>query len=114
MNETVQDGVGIGRIADYFVPSVYWKLGVEIGKKLRPRVVLMDIRMQGRSRYEAVRLMRRDPAFAESTTIAVTGYGQEEERRKTEEAGFDYHFTKPIDMNMLMNLIEDKKMDVVK
>jgi CheY-like chemotaxis protein len=49
------------------------------------------------SGYEVARELRRDPAFAETMLIALTGYGQAEDRRKSKSAGFDHHLAKPID-----------------
>jgi PAS domain S-box-containing protein len=62
-----------------------------------PQVILLDIGLPGMSGYEVARELRRDPAFAETTFIALTGYGQAEDRRKSKSAGFDHHLTKPID-----------------
>jgi PAS domain S-box-containing protein len=62
-----------------------------------PQVILLDIGLPGMSGYEVARELRRDPAFAETMLIALTGYGQAEDRRKSKSAGFDHHLTKPID-----------------
>jgi len=66
-------------------------------RSFNPQVLLLDIGLPGMSGYEVARELRRDPAFAETTLIALTGYGQAEDRRKSKSAGFDHHLTKPID-----------------
>ena len=66
-------------------------------RAFQPRVILLDIGLPGMSGYEVARELRRDPAFAETMLIALTGYGQAEDRRKSKSAGFDHHLTKPID-----------------
>jgi CheY-like chemotaxis protein len=51
-------------------------------------------------------MLRQDPALAAARLIAVSGYGQEEDRRSSREAGFDLHLTKPIDFAELQSLLE--------
>ena len=50
--------------------------------------------------------LRRDPATASARLIAVTGYGREEDRRKSKEAGFDLHLTKPVDPGQLRRVLQ--------
>ena len=64
----------------------------------KPNVVLLDIGLPDMDGYELARQLRTDPALAEMTIIAVTGYGQEEDRRRSEEAGFNHHLVKPVDV----------------
>ncbi len=71
----------------------------------RPKVVLMDIGMPGMNGYEAARRIREQPQFDGIKLIALTGWGQEEDRRLSRECGFDYHLTKPVDFMMLKELI---------
>jgi CheY-like chemotaxis protein len=66
-------------------------------RTFNPKVILLDIGLPGMSGYEVARELRRDPAFSETTLIALTGYGQAEDRRRSKTAGFDHHLTKPID-----------------
>jgi len=62
-----------------------------------PDVVFLDIGMPGRSGYDVARSLRSS-AGAELTLVAITGWGQAEDRRRTAEAGFDHHLVKPADM----------------
>jgi CheY-like chemotaxis protein len=70
-----------------------------------PEIVLLDIGMPKMSGYEVARRIRA--ARGDSVMIvAITGWGQEDDRRRAREAGFDHHFTKPVDYEALLELIE--------
>jgi len=56
--------------------------------------------------YEVAAAPRREPVTAAASLMAVTGYGQEEDRRRSQAAGFDLHLTKPIDPDELLRLLE--------
>jgi signal transduction histidine kinase/DNA-binding NarL/FixJ family response regulator len=71
--------------------------GVEAARQFHPEVVLCDLGLPGMNGYEVAAQLRRDPSMAEVKLIAVTGYGREEDRRRSKEAGFDLHLTKPVD-----------------
>jgi PAS domain S-box-containing protein len=75
-----------------------------IGARERPRVVLLDIGLPGMDGYEVCRQMRRN-GLEESLIVALTGFGQEEDKLKSKEAGFDGHLVKPGDPNELMKLV---------
>lgn len=70
-----------------------------------PAVVLLDIGMPGMDGYEVARRIRQQPAGRDVLLIALTGWGQEDDRRRTAEAGFDHHLLKPADMASLKTLI---------
>jgi len=71
----------------------------------RPDVVLLDIGLPGLNGYEVCRRLRREPWGKHVVVIALTGWGQEEDRRKSQEAGFDGHLVKPVDYNALLELL---------
>ena len=70
----------------------------------RPEVVLLDIGMPKLSGYEVARRIR-DARGGDVLIVAITGWGQEEDRRRAREAGFDHHFTKPVDYQALLDVI---------
>jgi CheY-like chemotaxis protein len=70
-----------------------------------PTVMILDVGMPGLDGHEVARRVRRDPALRDVKLIALTGWGQEEDRRRTREAGFDHHFVKPIDFEALKALL---------
>jgi CheY-like chemotaxis protein len=80
--------------------------GVRQAASLEPDAVLLDIGMPKLDGYEACRLIREQAAGRRVTLIALTGFGQEQDRRRAEDAGFDAHFVKPIDLATLMQRIE--------
>jgi len=77
---------------------------LELLPSYRPTVVLLDIGMPGMDGYEVARRIRQMPAGRDLMLIALTGWGQEEDRRRTNQAGFDHHLLKPADMATLETL----------
>ncbi len=72
---------------------------------VRPAVVLLDIGMPGMDGYEVARRVRLRPEWREVVLVALTGWGQEEDRRRSREAGFDHHLVKPVDPPALEALL---------
>ena len=83
---------------------------VEAAGRYRPDVVLLDIGMPKLNGFEACRRLRSEPWGKDMLLVAVTGWGQEEDRRRTAEAGFDAHFTKPVDFASVMALIGQRRL----
>jgi two-component system CheB/CheR fusion protein len=71
----------------------------------RPAVVLLDIDMPDMDGYEVARRIREQPTSQDMTLIALTGWGQETDRTRSEFAGFDHHLIKPADINALETLL---------
>jgi signal transduction histidine kinase/DNA-binding response OmpR family regulator len=71
----------------------------------RPEIVLLDIGLPGMDGYEVAQSIRALPDTEGLILIAMSGYGQEEDRRRSSEAGFNYHLTKPVDLAALFQLI---------
>jgi CheY-like chemotaxis protein len=71
----------------------------------RPEVVLMDIGMPGMDGYEVARRIRQQPHLEDMPLIAITGWGQDEDRDRAQAAGFDHHLTKPVDITVLSALL---------
>jgi DNA-binding response OmpR family regulator len=74
-----------------------------------PDVVLLDIGLPDLSGHELARRLRAESWGAGLQLIAITGWGQEDDRRKSREAGFDHHLTKPVDPEQLISLIARSK-----
>jgi len=81
------------------------KSALESMKAFRPEVVLLDLGMPGMNGLEVARVMREDPELKGITLVALTGWGQREDRRRTHEAGFDYHLVKPADLSALQTIL---------
>jgi PAS domain S-box-containing protein len=71
-----------------------------------PEIVLLDIGMPGMDGYEVARWVRSKPHLSGLTLVAVTGWGQEHDRRMAQEAGFDHHLTKPVEPSTLLAIID--------
>jgi signal transduction histidine kinase len=81
------------------------KAAVQSAAEFRPDLVLLDIGMPGMNGYEACASMRLQPNGDAMHIVAVTGWGQPADVRRSENAGFDRHFVKPIELGALMDLI---------
>ena len=81
------------------------KSAIEIAESFRPDVLLLDIGMPELNGYEVARRVRALPWGADTTLVALTGWGQEDDRRRSQEAGFDAHLVKPVDHAQLMELL---------
>jgi CheY-like chemotaxis protein len=71
----------------------------------RPDIALLDIGMPDLSGYEVAQSLRREPWAAKATFIALTGWGQDSDRQRALDAGFDHHLIKPVDPDKLAELI---------
>jgi CheY-like chemotaxis protein len=78
---------------------------LERARQRRPDVALLDIGLPEMDGNELARRLRADPQTRAIALVAVTGYGQEQDRRAAFEAGFDHHLVKPVDMDELTRLL---------
>ena len=74
-------------------------------EEYRPQVVLLDIGLPELDGYEVCRRIRAQPWGRDIVLVALTGWGQEEDRRESKEAGFDHHLVKPVAYEALMSLL---------
>ena len=75
----------------------------------RPHVILLDIGLPNLNGYEACRRIREQAWTQDLLIIAMTGWGQAGDRRKSADAGFDNHCVKPVDHAVLMNLLNQPR-----
>ena len=83
---------------------------LELAHKLKPDVVILDIGLPVMDGYQVASQLRRENQFQNTMVIAVTGYGQEEDRRRSREAGFDHHLVKPINHEDLLLILSKRKL----
>ena len=76
-----------------------------VAPSYRPEIVILDIGLPGISGYEVARRLRERPEFVDVLLVAMTGYGQDEDRRRSQGAGLDHHLTKPANPAALQKLI---------
>jgi two-component system CheB/CheR fusion protein len=79
---------------------------IEVAKEFRPDVILLDVRMPGMNGYDVVRQLRGSNGFEQATIVALSGYGTDEDRRRSLQAGFDAHIVKPIDKDALVRILQ--------
>ena len=79
---------------------------VRAAESFQPDVVFLDLGMPGMDGFEAARRIRRLPAGATTVLIALTGWGQDRDRQRTSEAGFDAHLVKPVDPLSMRSFLE--------
>jgi PAS domain S-box-containing protein len=83
---------------------------VRAASDFRPHVALLDIGMPKMNGYEAASAIRQQPWGHEVVLVAVTGWGQDEDKRRSKEAGFDHHMVKPVDPYAVMKQLADWKL----
>jgi CheY-like chemotaxis protein len=80
---------------------------IEMAADFRPHVALMDLGMPKLDGYEAARHIRQQPWGKDLVLVALTGWGQDEDKQRTREAGFDHHLVKPADPAALQRLLAE-------
>jgi CheY-like chemotaxis protein len=80
---------------------------LDVAEKFRPDIVLLDIGMPKLDGYEAARQIRSQPWGEGMTLVALTGWGQEQDRQRSAAAGFDRHCVKPVDVGVLRDLLDE-------
>ncbi len=80
---------------------------LEAVRAFRPDIALVDIGMPGMDGLEVARRLREDAMLQNLTLVAVTGWGQDDDRRRCRDAGFDYHLVKPVDLARLQALLAE-------
>jgi signal transduction histidine kinase/ActR/RegA family two-component response regulator len=83
--------------------------GVEAARQFRPQVLLLDIGLPGFDGFEVVRILRAEAAFTHAIFVAISGYAQEEDRRRCLASGFDHQISKPFDLSELIETIRSGK-----
>ncbi|OAI42277.1 hypothetical protein AYO40_00090 [Planctomycetaceae bacterium SCGC AG-212-D15] len=78
---------------------------LKIAQAERPHMIFLDLGMPGMDGYQVARRLRRLPEFQQVLLVALTGWGQEEDQRRSREAGFDLHLVKPVEPDELKELL---------
>lgn len=80
---------------------------VQAAREFLPHIVLLDIGLPKLNGYEVAQRIRQEPWGQKMFLVAVTGWGQDDDKRKAKDAGFDQHLVKPVDPTLLMNLLAE-------
>jgi CheY-like chemotaxis protein len=83
-------------------------MAVRMGADLQPDVILLDISMPGMNGYETCRQLRANPRSARAFIVALTGWGQDQDKQHAQKSGFDAHLTKPADLDLLAKLLAER------
>ncbi len=107
-NAVAADGLGrlLALVYGQDVRVVYdGPSALDMAGSFQPEVVLLDLGMAVMDGYEVAKLLRERPECAGTLIVAVTGWGQEEDRRRSREVGFDLHLVKPVNSDALRGLL---------
>lgn len=112
VDDNVDSACGLGRLLKsrgYIVDVTHdGQTAIERARTFGPAAVLLDIGMPGMDGYEVARRLRRDPHCAVSLIVALTGYGQAEDRARAQASGFDVHLIKPVNLEALLSLLQQR------
>ncbi len=116
-DDNVDSARSLGRLLELYgndVSTAHNGLqAVEAAEAFQPEVILLDIAMPELNGYEACLRIRELPWGKNAILVAMTGYGQDEDKRQSHEAGFDLHLVKPVDMGAIKKLLSSLKAEMV-
>jgi signal transduction histidine kinase/ActR/RegA family two-component response regulator len=109
----VDDNHDVADSTAMLLRAVGWKVhlaydgeeAIRSARTLHPDAILLDIGLPGVDGYQVAERIRAEPGNRAPLIVAVSGYGQEEHRRRSQQAGFDHHVVKPIDPTVLTQLL---------
>jgi PAS domain S-box-containing protein len=78
---------------------------LDTARTFKPEVLLLDIGLPGMDGYEVAKRLRREPSLNGVVLIALTGWGDEDNKRQSREAGFDFHLTKPVELSAIESIL---------
>ncbi|HUR90967.1 MAG TPA: PAS domain S-box protein [Ramlibacter sp.] len=108
--DSADTSTAILRLLGNEVESAYSGSGaVELAKHFRPNVVLLDIAMPDMDGFETLKRLRGTPGLERIFAIAMTGYGTQDDKKRTLGAGFDAHLTKPVELDALVSLLNSAR-----
>ena len=94
----------MGHEVDYAINGY---AALEAARRFKPQVIILDLGLPGMDGFELCRKLKKDEALKTVRVIAVTGYGQEEYRARSREAGCEAHLVKPVSPGVLQAIIEE-------
>ena len=82
---------------------------LDVAEDYCPEVILLDLGLPGINGFEVAKQMRLSPVLAGTTIVAITGFGTDNDRRLSKDAGFDYHLVKPVELTALSQLLRSSR-----
>ncbi|WP_456239078.1 hybrid sensor histidine kinase/response regulator [Ramlibacter alkalitolerans] len=83
--------------------------GIQVAQRFRPHMVLLDLAMPGMDGYEVRRRLIAEADASATYLVAMTGFGNEDDKKRTRDAGFDAHLTKPVELDALIALLNEAR-----
>jgi CheY-like chemotaxis protein len=112
VDDNVDTATGLARLLTrrgYIVQVAYdGNSALAAARKLSPAIILLDIGLPGIDGYDVARHLREDPRCSNALVIALSGYGQDEDRRRSRAAGFDHHLVKPVSFDEVRTLLAQR------
>ncbi|MGV3570934.1 MAG: PAS domain S-box protein [Ramlibacter sp.] len=104
--DSADSATDVLRLLGNQVESAYdGEAGIQAARRFRPHMILLDLAMPGVDGYEARKRLLQDGGHEDAFFVAMTGYGNEEDKKRTQAAGFDAHLTKPVELDALVTLL---------
>ena len=108
--DSADSATDVLRLLGNHVETAYdGRTGIAKAARLRPHVILLDLAMPGMDGFEARRALRDQPGSSQAFLVAMTGFGNEEDKRRTRDAGFDAHLIKPVELDALVALLNEAR-----
>lgn len=107
--DSADSATDVLRLLGNHVESAYdGEGGIAVAMRLQPHMILLDLAMPGMDGFEARKRLREGPA-QQAYLVAMTGFGNDEDKRRTRAAGFDAHLTKPVALDALVTLLNEAR-----
>jgi CheY-like chemotaxis protein len=107
--DSADSATDVLRLLGNQVESAYdGEAGIAVASRLRPHMILLDLAMPGMDGFEARRRLLASES-RDAFLVAMTGFGNEEDKRRTRAAGFDAHLTKPVELDALVSLLNEAR-----
>jgi PAS domain S-box-containing protein len=108
--DSADSATSIVRLLGYKVETAYDGAGaLALARSLRPQAVLLDLSMPMIDGYETLKMLRGEPGMDTAYVVAMTGFGSEDDKRRTKAAGFDGHLVKPVGLDLLINALNEAR-----
>ncbi|MBL0392637.1 PAS domain S-box protein [Ramlibacter monticola] len=108
--DSADSATDVLRLLGNQVESAYGgEAGIQVARRFHPHMILLDLAMPGMDGYEARRRMIAEAGASTAYLVAMTGFGNEEDKKRTRGAGFDAHLTKPVELDALIALLNEAR-----
>jgi PAS domain S-box-containing protein len=108
--DSADSATDVLRLLGNQVESAYdGEAGIQVARRFHPHMILLDLAMPGMDGYEARRRLIAEAGASTAYLVAMTGFGNEEDKKRTRDAGFEAHLTKPVELDALIALLNEAR-----